>query len=156
MAILELSILNDNIILLEKQFYQADNILDKNIRNGLLQAISNLVDEAFGEQVQSFSLGEYSIVLVSSDIGVAVSEDEDDEETIPKKKLLMYCIVNRNTDEKIIIKSMNEALFQFTNRYSINDIFQKKVKKFKKFEKRLDKIFGDLILKSEDRFKSLF
>ncbi|MHA1583622.1 MAG: hypothetical protein ACTSWL_00075, partial [Promethearchaeota archaeon] len=60
------------------------------------------------------------------------------------------------SNEKSVNKSMQEAIFQFLNRYSWNDIHELKLKKFSKFGKRMDKIFGDLILKSEDRFKSLF
>ncbi len=155
MAILEISISLQSEPLLEKQYYSTDGVLDKEIRNSLLQAIYNLANEAFGEEVRSFSLGEYSIVLISHEIGLSL-EEEIDQSISNIKKITMHSIINKNSDENTIIKTMNEALFQFTNRFSVNDIFEKRIKKFKKFEKRIDKIFGDLILKSEDRFKSLF
>lgn len=155
MAILEASILFQSDSVLETQFYETEDVLDRKIRNSLLQAITDLTSEAFGEEMQSFSLGEYSIVFISHKVGV--STDEDNSENITnEERIMMYCIVNKNTDEKIILKSMNDALFQFTNRFSMDDLYHRKLKKFKKFEKRLEKIFGDLILKSEDRFKSLF
>ncbi|WP_457558008.1 hypothetical protein [Candidatus Harpocratesius sp.] len=161
MAILELAISYQGEPLLEKQFYSTSNVLDKNIRNSLLQTISGVVTEAFGEEIQSFSLGKYTITVITHNIA-----DSTDVETNSKpnsnvdhsslEPLLMYCIVDQNSDDKTVLKTMREALFQFSNRYSIYDITHKKIKKFKKFDKRLDKIFGDLILKSEDRFKSLF
>ena len=155
MAILEVAIIFQSDSILESQYYETEDVLDRNIRNSLLQAITDLTSEAFGEEMQSFSLGEYSIVFKSNKIGV--SDDEDNPDNFSNaENIMMYCIVNKNTDEKIILKSMNDALFQFTNRYSMNDLYNRKLKKFKKFEKRLEKIFGDLILKSEDRFKSLF
>ncbi len=155
MAILEVAILFNMETMLESQFYETEDVLDRRIRNSLLQAISDLASEAFGEEMQSFSLGDYSIVFISHQLGALKAED-DIENTVQEEKITMYCIVNKNTDEKIVIKSMNDALFQFTNRYSMNDLYNRKLKKFRKFEKRLEKIFGDLILKSEDRFKSLF
>ncbi|MCF2141926.1 MAG: hypothetical protein K9W44_17880 [Candidatus Lokiarchaeota archaeon] len=164
MAILELAISYQGEPLLEKQFYSTSNVLDKNIRNSLLQTISGVVTEAFGEEIQSFSLGKYTITVITHNI--ADSADSADSEANSKSNsdvdhsslepLLMYCIVDQNSDDKTVLKTMREALFQFSNRFSIYDITHKKVKKFKKFDKRLDKIFGDLILKSEDRFKSLF
>ena len=53
MAILEISITLSNEPLLEKQYYSTDDVLDKDIRNSLLQAIYCLASEAFGEEVQS-------------------------------------------------------------------------------------------------------
>lgn len=155
MAILEIAIAYQGEILLEKQFYSTENVLDKNVRRSLLQTISGVVNEAFGEEIQSFSLGKYTITVITQDL----TNDDDpaaDNSLGLVDKLMMYCIVDQNSDDKTVLKTMREALFQFTNRFSTFDIKQKKMKKFKKFDKRLDKIFGDLILKSEDRFKSLF
>ncbi len=70
--------------------------------------------------------------------------------------LQMYCIIEKGTDERAIKSSMADAINQFLNRYSRNDIFDKKIRKFRKFTDRMENIFKDLILKSEDRFKSLF
>ena len=151
-AILETAILYNSTNLVEEQYYSTENVLDKGIRNGLLQAIKNLTNEAFGEDIQSFSLGNYSIIIVSHDIEVPTINDS----TTESPSLMMYAIVDKKTDEKIVIKAMNSILTHFLNRYSWNDIQNLRLKKFKKFKSRLEKIFGDLILRSEDRFKSLF
>ena len=152
MAILETAIMYRNIPLVERQYYSTEHVLDKNIRNGLLQAIHALSQQAFGESLQSFSLGTYSILLISSDFEIRDSENSASN----KESILIYGIVDSQSNEKSVNKSMQEAIFQFLNRYSWNDIHELKLKKFSKFGKRMDKIFGDLILKSEDRFKSLF
>jgi hypothetical protein len=148
MAILETSVILMGDPLYEKQYYNTDAVLEKTIRNSLLQAIDGLAKEAFDDEIQSFSLGEYSIVLIAHEL--------KEPNTDAKANLQMYCIIEKDTDEKAIKESMHEAMNQFLNRFSINDIFSKKKKKFKKFPTRLDNIFKDLILKSEDRFKSLF
>ncbi|MHA1776398.1 MAG: hypothetical protein DRO88_08480 [Promethearchaeia archaeon] len=159
MAILELAILYQNNPLFEKQFYSTSNVLDKKIRNSLLQTISGVINEAFGEEIQSFSLGKYTITVLTHPLGDpdnSPSNLDKSHNNSALKPLMMYCIVDQNSDDKIVLKTMKEAMLQFCNRFSVYDISQNKVKKFKKFDKRLDKIFGDLILKSEDRFKSLF
>jgi len=51
--------------LIEKQFYSTDDFIDRNIRNSLLQAISGLAANAFNDEIRSFSLGEYSIILMT-------------------------------------------------------------------------------------------
>ncbi|MHA1520409.1 MAG: hypothetical protein ACTSVZ_09220 [Promethearchaeota archaeon] len=155
MAILEIAISHSSETLLEKQFYSTDNVLDKQIRNALLQTISGVVNEAFGEEIQSFSLGKYTITIISHDLNEGSDLSPDNPNRIADP-LMMYCIVDENSHDKTVLKTMREALALFTNRFSTFDITQKKIKKFKKFNKRLDVIFGDLILKSEDRFKSLF
>ncbi|TFH28161.1 MAG: hypothetical protein E4G98_05555 [Promethearchaeota archaeon] len=155
MAILEIAISYQSETLLEKQFYSTDNVLDKQIRNSLLQTISGVVNEAFGEEIQSFSLGKYTITIITHDLNQNSGFSPDAPNQIADP-LMMYCIVDQNSDDKTVLKTMREALSHFTNRFSTFDIQQKKIKKFTKFDKRLDVIFGDLILKSEDRFKSLF
>ena len=87
---------------------------------------------------------------------IEVPAKERNSVATDKKQLLMYSIVDKESDEDVIKKVMDSALFQFTNRFSWYDIIEKKTKKFKKFTSRLTKIFGDLVLKSEDRFKSIF
>ena len=149
MAILETTISFQGDPLIERAFYSTDDVLDKNIRNALLQAITGLAQEAFNDAIQSFTLGDYSIVLISHEISEPINPTN-------KVPLMMYCIVEKNTDEKAIKQCMQDAVTQFLNRYSLNDIFEKKTKKFKDFPDRLSKIFKDLILKSEDRVKSLF
>ncbi len=149
MAILETSILFQGTTLLEKQFYSTEDVLDKKIRNSLLQAIAGLAKEAFGDTIQSFSLGSYSIVLYSHEIQEPMNPSH-------VETLQMYCIIEKGTDEKAIKNAMADAINQFLNTYSRNAIFDKKIRKFRDFPDRLENIFKDLILKSEDRFKSLF
>src|SRR6056297_3659244 len=146
MTVLETAITFQGKTLVEREFYDADDVLDHNIRNSLLQAISGLADEAFGDEIQNFTLGEHSIILITREIEEPINPDN-------KQNLQMYAIVEKDTDEKTVKKCMEDAMNQFLNRFSVNYIFQKKTRKFRKFPKRLDKIFQDLRLRTEDRFK---
>ncbi|MFX0077433.1 MAG: hypothetical protein ACFE96_18475, partial [Candidatus Hermodarchaeota archaeon] len=65
-------------------------------------------------------------------------------------------ITEKETESAVVKKHLSEINSHFLNRYSLNDIFSKKEKFFKKFEDRIDQIIGDLKLKTEDRFRSIF
>jgi hypothetical protein len=70
--------------------------------------------------------------------------------------LISFAITEKKTDSGVVKKHLSEINSYFLNRYSLNDIFSKKEKFFKKFEDRIDEIIGDLKLKTEDRFRSIF
>ncbi|MBD3354130.1 MAG: hypothetical protein GF364_21795 [Candidatus Lokiarchaeota archaeon] len=151
MAIYETGLLLDGKILLEKKYYDSSNQLDKTLRAGLLSAVDGFAKEAFDTELDSFTLSSYTLVAVSRPI-------EEPGEGGKKKPhtLMMFCIIEKDTDEKAVKSCMIDAVNQFTNRYSVNDILTKNTKHFKKFNKRFDKIFKDLSLKSEDRFSAIF
>ncbi len=73
-----------------------------------------------------------------------------------KQPLLSYAIIEKSTDASVVKEQLNEIISYFLNRYPLNDIFSKKPKYFKQFENRIDELLGDLKLKTEDRFRSLF
>ncbi|MHA1777682.1 MAG: hypothetical protein ACTSWC_13010 [Promethearchaeota archaeon] len=54
------------------------------------------------------------------------------------------------------LANKDHALDQFLNRYSLYDIRKFNVQHFQEFEKRLSKIFGDLVYDPLDRFQSVF
>ena len=61
---------------------------------------------------------------------------------------------DRDTDH--IFNLMNETMDMFLNRYCLYDIFQKKPKKFKKFNDRIDKCFDPFIHTLKDRLEQIF
>jgi hypothetical protein len=70
--------------------------------------------------------------------------------------LISFAITEKKTESGIVKKQLKAVNSHFLNRYSLNDIFSKKDKFFKTFEGRIDEIIGDLKLKTEDRFRSIF
>ena len=73
-----------------------------------------------------------------------------------KQPLISFAIIEKETDAEIVKRHLREINSHFLNRYSLNDIFSKKEKFFVKFEERIDKLLGDLKMKTEDRFRSIF
>jgi hypothetical protein len=150
MAIIEVGILFEGTLLIEVEYYTSNYVFDKGIRHNLLQGLDGVLKETFGDDIQSFSIGNYAIIVVRRLIGEIDNENK-------KAALMMYTIVDKGTEEKVVKQAMETALDHFLNRYSMVDIWNKNIKKFSKdFPDRMKKIFRDLILKSEDRFKSLF
>ncbi|MHA1726270.1 MAG: hypothetical protein ACTSXH_15775 [Promethearchaeota archaeon] len=151
MAILEIGINLGNRNIVEIQYYSSsDNILDPNLRAGFLSALESFSTEVFGDDINVVSLASYKLVCYCEMVSLP---DGKENNTQP---LLYYAIIEKNTDPDIVKEQLKEINEHFLNRYSINTIFTKKKKYFKDFHQRINEILGDLNLKTEDRFRSLF
>ncbi|MCK4381737.1 MAG: hypothetical protein KAW66_00440 [Candidatus Lokiarchaeota archaeon] len=151
MAILEVGINFGMKNLIEIKYYSSsDNLLDANLRAGFLQALESFTSEVFGDDISIISLASFKLVCSCEMIKLPGKELEN------KQPLISFAIVEKGTDSTIVKQYMNEILSHFLNRFSLNDIFSKKSKYFKKFENRINEILGDLKLKTEDRFRSIF
>lgn len=151
MAILEVGINLGMHNLVEIKYYKSsDNILDPNLRAGFLTALESFTSEVFGDDINVISLASFKLVCFCEMI--TLPNDLPDN----KQPLLSYAIIEKGTDATVVKKQLNEIISYFLNRYPLNDIFSKKPKYFKNCESRINEILGDLRLKTEDRFRSLF
>jgi hypothetical protein len=150
MAILECGLNLGNRSLMEIKYYTSSDVLDPNLRAGFLSALESFTTEVFGDDINIVSLASFKLVCNCEMITLP---GEDDKNLQP---LLAYAIIEKDTEAQIVQNLLIEILQNFLNRYSLHDIFSKKGKYFNKFETRIDTILGDLKLKTEDRFKSLF
>lgn len=151
MAILEVGINLGMHNLVEIKYYSSsDNILDPNLRAGFLTALESFTSEVFGDDINVISLASFKLVCYCE----MITLPDDDENN--KQPLLSFAIIEKSTDATVVKEQLNEIVSYFLNRYPLNDIFSKKPKYFKNFENRINEILGDLRLKTEDRFRSLF
>ncbi|MFX1572056.1 MAG: hypothetical protein ACFFB0_04865 [Promethearchaeota archaeon] len=151
MAILEVGINLGMKNLLDIKYYtSSDNILDPNLRAGFLSALESFTSEVFGDDINVISLASFKLVCYCEMIELPSKEVEN------KQPLLSFAIVEKGTEVSVVKQQLNEILTYFLNRYSLNDIFSKKPKYFKNFDARINEILGDLRLKTEDRFRSIF
>ncbi|QEE17941.1 hypothetical protein DSAG12_03779 [Promethearchaeum syntrophicum] len=163
MTILETAILFKGISLSETYFYSSEDVLNQKDRNVLTEAVIALAKSAFDDKIQNFSIGEHKILIKLKDLKILKATDEENEQKDhlqliePQKNppLVIYCIVEKDTNQKQVNMCMDDAIIQFLNRFSVYDITTKDASKFKKFNKRLKIIFQELALKTEDRFKSI-
>ncbi len=151
MAILELGINLGIRNILNKKYYDSDTGvgLDPELRAGFLSALESFTSEVFGDDINVISLASFKLVCYCELISLPNDESN-------KQPLISFAITEKETDSEIIKRHLEEISSHFLNRYSLNDIFSKKEKFFKKFQSRIDDIIGDLKLKTEDRFRSIF
>jgi len=154
MTVLELGINLGSRNIFERKYYTtSNNPLDPNLRAGFLSALESFTTEVFGDDVNVVSLASFKLVCYSEMVSLPLS-DEEDNNTQP---LLFFAIIEKGMDAEIVKKELINISRTFLNRFSRNDIFAKKNKYFeKKFISRVDEILGDLKLKTEDRFRSIF
>ncbi|UYP46671.1 hypothetical protein NEF87_002956 [Candidatus Lokiarchaeum ossiferum] len=138
MSLLETAVFFQGETLLEKQFYAKTEQEMIPGRTNLIKAITTMAESAFDDEIKHFVVGDHEIMLKSHDI------DPIDED-MAKMPLYMYAIAEKNINKKAVEDSMDEALFQFTNRFSTHDIMEKKKSLFQEFVDRFDKIFKGLI-----------
>ncbi len=151
MAILELGINIGIRNLLNIKYYDSDIGvgLDPELRAGFLSALESFTSEVFGDDINVISLASFKLVCYCDLISLPNDESN-------KQPLISFAITEKETESGVVKKHLSEVNSHFLNRYSLNDIFSKKEKFFKKFEDRIDQIIGDLKLKTEDRFRSIF
>ena len=151
MAILEVGVNLGTKNLIEIKYYSSsDNLLDADLRAGFLSALESFTTEVFGDNINVVSLASFKLVCYSEMIALPGDDPNN------KQPILSYAIIEKETDTTMVKQYLTEILSYFLNRYSFNDIFEKKYKYFKTFESRINEILGDLKLKTEDRFRSIF
>ena len=150
MAVLECGINIGNRNLIEVRYYASSDVLDPNLRAGFLSALESFTTEVFSDSINVVSLASFKLVCFCEMVALP---GEDKDNTQP---LLAYAIIEKETESEVVKRLLNEIIMTFTNRYSVLDIFEKKSKYFRKFDIRIINILGDLKMKTEYRFKSLF
>ena len=145
MSILETTILFEGETLLNKKYYSTTSkkVLDKKNRDNLMNAILGLSSQAFDDEIKNFVVGDYSIAITKQELEGLTNPEE-------KVPIRMYSIVENGYKQKELHALMENALFQFTNRFSRIDIFAKDQAKFVDFIDRFDKIFASFIEEEEE------
>ena len=134
-AILEVIISHLSEVLISRRYYDSTIIDEDRYKEGLIHGIESLA-ENLEDEIQKFTLGTYTIVLLTQNIPFADISEK-------KSQIHIYCIVNENTEIELLRKLMKNTLSIFTNRFTSFDIINHNRKKFATFDKRIDLIFGD-------------
>ncbi len=150
MTVLEIGINIGNRNIIGIKYYTSSDVLDPNLRAGFLSALESFTTEVFGDDINVVSLASFKLVCFCEMVSLP-GVDVDN-----KQPLLSFAIIEKETDAEIVKRLLKQITENFLNRYSLHDIFSKKDKYFRKFHDRINLILGDLRMKTEDRFKSLF
>ncbi|TXT56250.1 MAG: hypothetical protein BAJALOKI1v1_1960007 [Promethearchaeota archaeon] len=152
-AILEAGVNLGGRSIFEIKFYtDTTNPLDSDLRAGFLTALESFTSEIFNDDINVVSLASFKMVCYTEIVSLPLPEEKKNSQS-----LIFYAIIEKETDTEIVKKQLQKISSHFLNRFPLNDIFTKKKRYFnKKFSSRVDEVLGDLKLKTEDRFRSIF
>ena len=146
MVIYELGLLNCGLPLISKQYYKEYNMnVDPLLRGGFLSALNAFAQEVFSDEIDSFSLKNFKIVLLSKPF------NSSGQETI-----ISYCIGDSKLKLETAKKALTKVLEVFFANYGHLKSLKVDLTIFNDFVTIFDDIVGDLARKPEDRLKSVF
>ncbi|MFX1375327.1 MAG: type IV pilus biogenesis/stability protein PilW [Promethearchaeota archaeon] len=138
MAILEVGINIGMKNLTEIKYYTSSYILlDPNLRAGFLTALESFSNEVFGDNITIISLASFKLVCYCEMITLKTRDGFNEQ------NLILYAIVDKETDTEIISALLKIIFSLFLDRFSLNDIFSKKPKYFKYFDIQVNEILRD-------------
>lgn len=114
------------------------------IRDGLISAIQTFAQRALQEQVESFVMSG-TIIIISCKPVILRQREE---------MLCAFAICDRDAPEKLVNEALTKILAIFIQTQVIRSYGSSRM--YARFEKRIDEILGDLLLRPEDRVALLF
>jgi hypothetical protein len=146
MVIYELGLLNCGLPLIAKQYYKEYNMnVDPLLRGGFLSALNAFAEEVFSDQIDSFSLKNFKIVLLSRPFRPSSQEN-----------IIAYCIGDNKLKLETAKKALTKVLDVFFTNYGYLTSLKVDLGIFSDFLPVFDEIVGDLAKKPEDRLRSVF
>jgi hypothetical protein len=131
--------------LVSKEYYKEYKVtIDPAMRAGFLSALCAFTEETFAEELESFTMKNFKIVLQSR-----VMRES------PPVHIFTYCIGDKKIKIKPALKALTRVLDEFTKKYSYLKSFTGDLEIYEKFEEVIDSILGDLAKKPTDRLRTL-
>lgn len=144
MVIFELGIINSGVPLVSKQYYEEHSMpVDPVLRSGFLSALNSFATQAFSDEIESFSMKNFRIVLLSREIKNA------------SENIISYCIGDKKLNLKLAKQALTRILDEFIESYG-QDKIKRELSEYDRFLPIFDDILGDLAKKPEDRLRSIF
>ncbi|TFG19906.1 MAG: hypothetical protein EU530_04760 [Promethearchaeota archaeon] len=152
MALYELGLLKNGMLIYEKSFYHLKNLrrISQETKGQFLDAIFNMTKVSMKESINTLKLKQYKIVFKSSE----KIFDKDQ----PPITYLVYVIgdkrLNSQFCSKILTKLMDLYLIEFEQTPS--PYIAEKIPEGSAFDEKITKIIGDFYATSIDRMSELF
>jgi len=145
LVIYELGIIHAGVPIISKQYYEEHSgPVDPVLRGGFLSALNSFAAQAFSDEIESFNMKNFKIVLLTH-------RNKDDESI----NLISYCIGDKKLNLKLAKRALVKILDEFISRYGTTNL-PADLSEYDEFIPIFDKILGDLVKKPEDRLKSIF
>ncbi len=151
MAIFEMGIIKNGILIFSKVFYPLDadvklGAKDQNLRSQMISSIIHFANNCLSTEVEYFLMRKYQIAIASQQV-VARGR---------KNFVVAYVIGDNKLGVDIASESLERALNIFIETYAEQWEIVEDISKYATFEKTLGEIFGDLQYRPIDRVKRLF
>ncbi|TFF88715.1 MAG: hypothetical protein EU549_02480, partial [Promethearchaeota archaeon] len=109
MVIYELGLTRAGIPLVSKQYYEEHNMsVDPVLRSGFLSALNSFAEQAFSDEIESFTMKNFRIVLLSF--------------TKKDHSITSYCIGDKNLNLKVTKKALTKILDKFIKKFGIKKL----------------------------------
>ncbi len=151
MAIFELGIIKNGILIFSKVFYPLDadaklGVKDQNLRSQMISSIIHFANNCLSTEVEYFLMRKYQIAIASQQVMARGR----------KNFVVAYVIGDSNLGLDIASESLEKALKTFIDTYADQWGVVEDISKYATFDKTLAEIFGDLQYRPLDRVKRLF
>jgi len=145
-VIVELGIVNNGVPIISKQYYKEHGMsVDPLLRGGFLSALNSFATEVFADEMESFSMKNFKIVLLSRLL-----------RKTPPITIIAYCIGDKKLKPKTAQNALLKVLDLFVRRYDFLEDFNVDLALFEDFIPAFDAVLGDLAKKPDDRLRSIF
>lgn len=134
MVIIELGIIKSGVPIFSREFNNDYRIkVNSVLRGGFLSGINQFIIEAFSDEIESFAMSHFNIVLFNPkiDLNNGSKPIHDD--------IFAYCIGDRKLKVKSARKTMKKIMVEFLKRYDLEN-FAGDLSLFRDFDEELDKI----------------
>jgi len=151
MAIYELGIIKNGILIFSKKYYELDTERteqagnDQNLRSQLISSIIHFANNCLSTEVEYFLMRKYRIAIASSQV----------QDKGMKNFVVAYIIGDNDLGVDIASESLNKLLDAFIVDYKDQFEIVEDTSKYDGFSTTLEEIFGDLHYRPLDRMRRL-
>ena len=152
MALYELGLLKNGMLIYEKSFYHLKNLrrISQETKGQFLDAIFNMTKVSMKESINTLKLKQYKIVFKSS-------EKEIDKDQ-PPITYLVYVIGDKRLNSQFCTKILKKIMELYLNEFEQNPTphVAEKIKEGSAFDEKISQLIGDFYATSIDRMSELF
>jgi len=153
MVIREVGLLFRGFTLVKRSYHKTTlGKIDSDLRSGLLTALLNFAETAFATgAIEYFQGNRFTIAFINANISAT--------DSVEPELLISYAIIDKKKKiDKYVNKLVNPLLEKvaedFISQYDGNNLSE--VSQFKIYKKTLDKIFGSITKKIDQKLDGLF
>ena len=152
MALFELGLLKNGMLIYEKNFYHLKNLrrISQETKGQFLDAIYNMTKVSMKESINTLKLKQYKIVFKSSEKIIDSSQ--------PPITYLVYVIGDKRLNAQFCIKILEKLMNLYLEQYELDasPYMAEKIKEGSEFDEKISQIIGDFYATSIDRMSDLF